>query len=82
MTRFISRRAPVSARALKRKPLGTVAFHHNGHWEDVKFSRVVGGWVRERVDINDDRPEVVSSAAVADECNHAFGYRESWAKVY
>ena len=81
MNRFISRRNPISVGALKRKEIGTVAFHHNGRWEDVKFSRVHGGWVRERVDV-DDRPEVVSSAAVADECNHAFGCKESWAEVY
>lgn len=81
MTRFISRRNPISARALKRKPVGTVAFHHNGSYEDVRFTRVVGGWARERVDIS-EQPTVVSSAVVANECNHAFGYRESWAEVY
>ena len=81
MTKFVSRRAPISARALKRKPVGTRAFHHNGTWEDVSFVRVSGGWLRQRVDIS-DRPEVVSSADVARECNHAFGCRESWAEVY
>ena len=82
MTRFISRRNPIKAAALKRKPVGTVAFHHNGNWEDVKFSRVPGGWRRERVDITDNRPEVVSSAYVANECNHAFGCKDSWAEIY
>ena len=79
---FISRRNPITARALKRRPHGTIAFHHNGRWEDVKFSRVVGGWLRERVDFVGIRPEVVSSADVAAECNHAFGCRDSWAEVY
>ena len=82
MTRFISRRRPVSARALKRKETGTVIFHHNGRWEDVRFTRVSGGWKRERVDITGERPEVVTSAAVAEECNKAFGYKESWAEIY
>jgi len=82
MARFISRRNPVSARALKRKPIGSIAFHHNGTWEDVLFTRVKGGWTRERTDVNWVKSEVVSSAAVAAECSHAFGYKESWAKVY
>ena len=78
---FISRRNPVKATSLKRKPVGTVAFHHNGAWEDVRFTRVVGGWRRERVDVT-ERPTVVSSVDVARECNHAFGCRQSWAEVY
>lgn len=82
MTRFISRRNPISARALKRKPVGTVAFHHNGNWEDVRFTRTNGGWIRERLDFTGLSPEVVTSSAVADECNHAFGYKDSWAEVY
>lgn len=78
---FISRRNPVSASSLKRKPLGTVVRHHNGAWEDVEFTRVSGGWLRERVDVTSER-EVVSSAAVADECNKAIGCRQSWAEIY
>lgn len=82
MAKFISRRAPVSVASLKRKPIGTVAFHHNGRWEDVRFTRVKGGWLRERTDFIGLRPEIVTSAAVAAECNKAFGYRESWAEIY
>ena len=82
MAKYISRRAPVSTRSLKRKPLGTVAVHHNGAWEDVRFTRVVGGWLRERTDVNWVRSEVVTSADVARECNRSVGCRDSWAKVY
>lgn len=82
MSRFVSRRNPVSFKALKRKACGSVVVHHNGNWEDVKFTRIRGGWIRQRTDVNWVRPEVVSSAAVANECNHAFGDRSSWAKVY
>ena len=82
MAKFVSRSNPVSARALKRKALGAVVRHHNGNWEDVKFVRVTGGWLRSRTDVNWVRSEVVSSAAVAAECNHAFGCADSWAKVY
>ena len=82
MARFVSRSNPVSVSSLKRKSLGAVVRHHNGHWEDVKFTRVHGGWVREREDFTGLRPEVVSSAAVAAECNHAFGCADSWARVY
>ena len=82
MAKYISRRAPVSACALKRRSVGAVVVHHNGRWEDVKFVRVYGGWLRSREDVTSELPEVVSSAAVAAECNHAFGCAESWAKVY
>ena len=82
MARFVSRSNPISVRSLKRKALGAVVVHHNGAWEDVSFTRVVGGWKREREDFTGLRPEVVSSAAVAAECNRAFGCKESWAKVY
>lgn len=82
MTRYISRRYPISIASLKRKPLGTVVFRHVGSWEDVKFTRVKGGWKRERWDFIGLRPEIVSSADVADECNRASGYKESWAKIY
>ena len=82
MAKFVSRSNPVSTRTLKRKPTGSVVVHHNGNWEDVRFTRVAGGWRREREDFAGLRPEVVSSAAVAAECNHAFGCADSWAKVY
>ena len=82
MARFVSRVNPVFARSLKRRPLGAVVRHHNGRWEDVKFVRVRGGWLRSREDFTGLRPEVVTSAAVAAECNHAFGSAESWARVY
>ena len=82
MAKFISRRNPVSVRNLKRRPYGAVVRHHNGRYEDVRFTRVHGGWLREREDFNGLRPVVVSSAATAAECNHAFGCADSWAKVY
>ena len=78
---YVSRNNTVSARSLKRKALGTVVRRHS-RWEDVKFTRTNGGWKREREDFSGLRPEVVSSAAVAAECNSAVGCRESWAKVY
>ena len=81
MTKFISRKNPVSSSSLKRRPLGTVIRHHS-EWETVCFTRTRGGWRREREDFSGLRPEVVSSAAVAAECNSAMGCRESWAKVY
>jgi len=79
---FISRRNPVSPSSLKRKPLGTVIRHHNGSWEDVEFTRTHGGWTRVRTDVFGDRPVIVTSAAVAAECNMAFGCRQSWAEIY
>ena len=81
MAKYISRRAPVSDRALKRRPLGAVVTRHGGR-EDVRFTRVHGGWLREREDFNGLRPEVVTSADVARECNSAVGCKESWARVY
>ena len=81
MAKFISRRAPVSVRSLKRKALGAAVRHHNAR-EDVRFTRVHGGWVRERTDVTSERPQVVSSADVARECNMAFGCADSWARVY
>ena len=81
MAKYISRRNPVSVRSLKRRSIGAVVRRHGGR-EDVLFTRVEGGWLREREDFSGLRPEVVTSAAVADECNHAFGCSESWAKVY
>ena len=82
MARFVSSKNPISAASLKRRPLGAVVRHHNGAWKDVRFTRVSGGWRREREDVTSERPEVVSSAAVAAECNRSVGCRESWAKVY
>ena len=82
MAKFVSRKNPASVRALKRKSLGSVVVHHNGRWEDVRFTRVVGGWLRSRTDVTSERPTVVSSVAVAAECNRSVGCAESWAKVY
>ena len=82
MAKYISRRNPVSARSLKRRPVGAVVRHHNGNWEDVRFTRVHGGWRREREDVTSERPQVVTSAAVAAECNCAYGCADSWARVY
>ena len=81
MTRFVSSRNPISANTLKRKPLGAVVTRHGGR-EEVRFTRVAGGWLRSRVDVTSERPTVVTSADVANECNTAVGCRESWAKVY
>lgn len=73
MAKFVSSSNRVTARALKRKALGAVVVRHYGR-EDVRFTRVNGGWMRDTV--------VVSSAAVANECNKAVGCKESWARVY
>ena len=81
MAKYVSRSNPVSIASLKRKSVGSVALLHGGR-EDVLFTRVHGGWRREREDFTGLRPVVVSSAAVAAECNTAVGCRESWAKVY
>ena len=81
MARFVSSSNPVSARTLKRKSVGSVVLRSSA-WEDVRFTRVVGGWLRSRMDVTSERPTVVTSATVADECNTAMGCRESWAKVY
>ena len=80
MAKFVSQKNPVSMRALKRKTAGTVVFRHGGN-EDVRFTRTNGGWLRERMDVT-ERPTVVSSVAVATECNSAVGCRSSWARVY
>ena len=81
MARFVSSRNVVSTRSLKRRPVGAVVRRHGGR-EDFKFTRVVGGWLRAREDVTSERPVVVSSAAVARECNTAVGCADSWAKVY
>ena len=81
MAKYVSRSNPVSVASLKRRALGAVVRHHSA-WEDVLFTRVHGGWLREREDFVGLRPEVVSSVAVARECNGAVGCKESWARVY
>ena len=81
MARFVSSKNPVSSKALKRKPIGAIVTRHGGR-EDVRFTRVAGGWLRSRVDVTSESPTVVSSAEVALECNTAVGCRESWARVY
>jgi len=81
MSRFVSSRNTISAKALKRRPLGSVVRRHSA-WESVNFTRVHGGWIRVRTDITSETPFIVSSADVANECNTAMGCKESWAKVY
>ena len=82
MARYVSQKNPITASALKRRPLGNVVVHHWNSGE-VKFTRVNGGWLCEREDSVWVSPaEVVSSAVVADECNKAVGCKESWARVY
>lgn len=82
MAKYISSRNPISAASLKRKPIGNVVVHHWASGE-VRFTRVKGGWLAERDDSIWVSPaEVVSSAAVAAECNHVIGCKESWARVY
>lgn len=80
MAKFVSQKNPISTGAIKRKPAGSVVIRHGGR-EDVRFTRMAGGWKRERMDVN-ERPTVVSSAATAAECNGAMGCKSSWAKVY
>ena len=81
MAKYISRNNTVSTRALKRKATGTVVARHYGR-VDIRFTRVNGGWCRERVDVTSENPTVVTSADVARECNSAVGCADSWAKVY
>ena len=81
MARFVSRRNPVSVNTLKRKAAGSVVVRHGGR-ENVRFTRVAGGYKRERMDVTSENPYVVSSADVAKECNAAVGCKSSWAKVY
>ena len=76
MAKCGSHRNPISVRSLKRRTLGSVVVHHNGRWEDVRFTRVHGGWRRERTDFSGLSPDVVSSAATAAECNSAVGCAE------
>lgn len=82
MTRYVSRVNPISVASLKRKPKGSVIVHH---WTlgEARFTRVEGGWLEEREDSVWVAPAViVSSVAVADECNRAIGCKESWARIY
>ena len=81
MAKYVSRHNPVSVASLKRKSLGAVVRHHSTY-EDVRFTRVHGGWRREREDFVGLRPTVVTSAVVAAECNRSVGCRDSWARVY
>lgn len=81
MAKYVSFKNPVSIRSLKRRPSGAVVRRHGGR-EDVRFTRTCGGWVRAREDVTSERSVVVSSAAVARECNKALGCKDSWAKVY
>lgn len=82
MAKYISRRNPVSARFLKRRPLGSVVVHHWGK-DERRFARCVGGWRVERKDsVWVWPPVIVSSADVARECNKAVGCKESWARVF
>ena len=81
MAKFVSRKNPVSVASLKRKTAGAVVRHHSAR-EDVKFTRVHGGWVRSREDFSGLSPELVTSVAVAAECNCSVGCSDSWAKVY
>ena len=80
MARFVSKKNPISTAAIKRKAAGSVVIRHSGR-EDVRFTRVEGGYKRERIDVS-ERPSVVSSADVAKECNVAVGCESSWARVY
>lgn len=82
MAKYISRRSPVSAASLKRKPIGSVVVHHWSYGE-VRFTRVNGGWLAEKEDSVWVKPTViVSSTDVANVCNRALGCKESWARIY
>lgn len=81
MAKFVSQKNPISTGALKRKPTGSIVIRHGGR-EDVRFTRVAGGYKRERVDVTSEDATIVSSQAVAKECNTAIGCESSWAKVY
>ena len=81
MAKFVSFRNPISACALKRRSIGATVVHHSA-WESIRFTRVHGGWLRQRTDFIGLRPTVVSSAAVAAECNRSVGCKESWARIY
>ena len=80
MARFVSQKNPISTGAIKRKAAGSVVIRHGGR-EAVRFTRMAGGWRRERMDVT-ERPSIVSSADVANECNAVAGCKSSWARVY
>lgn len=81
MAKYISRSSPVSVASLKRRSIGAVVVHHSAY-EDVRFTRVHGGWKRERTDFVGLSTEVVTSVQVANVCNRALGCKESWARIY
>ena len=81
MAKYVSSHNTVSVASLKRKATGSVVARHYGR-VDIKFTRVHGGWLRSREDVTSETPTVVSSSAVARECNTAVGCADSWAKVY
>ena len=81
MAKFVSQKNHISTAALKRKTAGSVVVRHGGR-EDVRFTRVAGGWRRERMDVASEEATIVSSPAVANECNNAAGCKSSWARVY
>lgn len=81
MARFVSSKNPIAPHALKRRANGTVIARHYGR-EDVRFTRMMGGWRRERTDVTSEAPKIVSSGDVARECNTAVGCKSSWARVY
>ena len=81
MAKFVSQKNPISTGALKRRPYGSVVVRNSGR-EEIKFTRVAGGWKRERVDVNSEDATIVSSPAVAEECNTVMGCKSSWARVY
>ena len=81
MAKYVSQKNPIPVAYLKRRGIGSVMVYHNGY-EDVRFTRIHGGWCRERTDIKWAKSEIVSSASVARECNKAIGCKESWARIY
>ena len=81
MAKYISRKNPISVAYLKRRGIGSVVVNHS-NYEDVRFTRVHGGWCRERTDIRWAKSEIVTSVQVARECNMALGCKESWARIY
>ena len=81
MTRFVSQKNPISTGTLKRKAAGSVVIRHGGR-EEAKFTRINGGWRRERMDVTSEDATIVSSSDVASECNSAMGCKSSWARVY
>lgn len=82
MAKYISRRSPVSAASLKRKPVGTVVVHH-WRYGEARFTRVHGGWLYGLSETVWVWPtKIVSSSDVANVCNKCLGCKESWARIY